>query len=146
MVSRKLVHRTNAWLIQVDFFYTYSWLNGLCFGYFQFFLSALRSIKNYVNRSLRMCPDFCPIRYKHTYSRSIKARCLLGDDGSITMHAYSSIMDGHSKHILLTYIGMIFVRYLCRLQHIGKFINYCIAVCLTFCMVLELLICSWLLV
>src|SRR5277367_3056017 len=58
MVSRKLVHRTNAWLIQVDFFYTYSWVNGLCFGYFQFFLSALRSIKNYVNPSLRYVLSF----------------------------------------------------------------------------------------
>ena len=44
-VPRKLVQRTNAWLIRVDFFYTYSWVNGLCFGYFQFFLRALRSIK-----------------------------------------------------------------------------------------------------
>src|SRR5277367_3297148 len=37
MVSRKLAQRTNAWLIRVDFFYTYSRVNGLCFGYFQIF-------------------------------------------------------------------------------------------------------------
>src|SRR5277367_3879238 len=48
MISRKLAQRTNAWLIRVDFFYKYSWVNGLCFGYFHFFLSALRSIRNYV--------------------------------------------------------------------------------------------------
>src|SRR5277367_3120507 len=37
MFSRKLAQRTNAWLIRVDFFYTHSWVNGLCFGYFQIF-------------------------------------------------------------------------------------------------------------
>src|SRR5277367_6695899 len=37
MVSRKLSQRTNARLNRVDFFYTYSWVNGLCFGYFQIF-------------------------------------------------------------------------------------------------------------
>src|SRR5277367_5356443 len=37
MASRKLVQRTNAWLIRFDFFYIYSWVNGLCFGYFQIF-------------------------------------------------------------------------------------------------------------
>src|SRR5277367_6688168 len=37
MLSRKLVQRTNASLIRFDFFYTYSWVNGLCFGYFQIF-------------------------------------------------------------------------------------------------------------
>src|SRR5258706_14996240 len=45
MVSRKLVQRTNAWLNRVEFFYTYSWVNGLCFGYFRFFLSALKKIR-----------------------------------------------------------------------------------------------------
>src|SRR5277367_5368891 len=39
MVSRKLVQRTNTWLNRVEFFYIYSWVNGLCFGYFQFFLA-----------------------------------------------------------------------------------------------------------
>src|SRR5277367_5647951 len=37
MFSRKLAQRTNAWLIRVDFLYTHSWVNGLCFGYFQIF-------------------------------------------------------------------------------------------------------------
>src|SRR5277367_13943 len=49
MVSGKLVQRTNEWLNPVEYFYTYSWINGLCFGYFKFFLSSLHSIKNYVN-------------------------------------------------------------------------------------------------
>src|SRR5277367_3269409 len=37
MVSRKLVQRTNAWLIRVEFVYTYSLVNGLCFCYFKMF-------------------------------------------------------------------------------------------------------------
>ena len=63
MVSRKLAQRTNTWLIRDDFFYTYSWVNGLCFGYFKFFLSALCSIKNYSNPFLPMNRDFLTIRY-----------------------------------------------------------------------------------
>src|SRR5277367_4955818 len=34
---RKLVQRTNTWINRVEFFYTYSRVNGLCFGYFQIF-------------------------------------------------------------------------------------------------------------
>ena len=41
-VSRKLEHRTNGWVNRVEFFYIYSLINGLCFGYFQFFLRALK--------------------------------------------------------------------------------------------------------
>src|SRR5277367_4095717 len=41
-------------LIELNFFYTYSRVNRLCFGYFHFFLSALRSIKNYVYVSTHM--------------------------------------------------------------------------------------------
>src|SRR5277367_4970377 len=52
MVSRKFVRRTNACLKRVELFYTYSCVNGLCFSYFQFFLSARRSLKNYVNSQL----------------------------------------------------------------------------------------------
>src|SRR5277367_3079308 len=37
MVSRKLAQRTNVWLDRFEFFYTYSCVNGLCFGYFQIF-------------------------------------------------------------------------------------------------------------
>src|SRR5277367_6453993 len=37
MDSRKLVQRTNTWVNRVDFFYTYSRVNRLCFGYFQMF-------------------------------------------------------------------------------------------------------------
>src|SRR5277367_6688101 len=42
-VSRKFAHRTNGWVNRVEFFYTYSLVNGLCFGYFQFFLRALKN-------------------------------------------------------------------------------------------------------
>src|SRR5277367_3661976 len=40
MISRKFVQKINALLNRIEFFYTYSWINGLCFGYFQFSLSA----------------------------------------------------------------------------------------------------------
>src|SRR5258706_11710828 len=49
MVSRKLVQRTNAWLNRVEFFYTYSWVNGLSFGYFRFFLSSLKKAKKKIS-------------------------------------------------------------------------------------------------
>src|SRR5277367_6223005 len=61
MVSRKLAQRTNAWLIGVDFFYTYSWVNGLCFGYFQIF--PKRSLFNQKLRKplFPMYPDFLTV-------------------------------------------------------------------------------------
>src|SRR5277367_5018021 len=64
MVSRNLAHRSNAWLNRVEFFYTYSWQMGYVLAIFKCFLSALRSIKNYVNPfSLCIHPDFLTIRY-----------------------------------------------------------------------------------
>ena len=42
MVSPKLVQRTNASLNLVEILYTYSWIIGLDFGYFQFFQSAFK--------------------------------------------------------------------------------------------------------
>src|SRR5277367_6746354 len=66
MVSRKLAQRTNAWLIRIEFFYTYSWVNGLCFGYFQIFPECSPSDQKLRYPLLPMYPDFLNIRYERT--------------------------------------------------------------------------------
>src|SRR5277367_3923611 len=63
MVSRKLAQRTNAWLIRVDFFSTYSHVNGLCFGYFQIFPNRSQFDQKLRQPLLPMYPDFLTIRY-----------------------------------------------------------------------------------
>src|SRR5277367_3880085 len=65
MVSRKFAQKTNSWLIRVDFFYTYSWVNGLCFGYFQI-LSKRSPFDQKLSKRyplLHMYPDFLTIRH-----------------------------------------------------------------------------------
>src|SRR5277367_6241093 len=69
MVSRKLSQRTNAWLIRVDFFYTYFWVNGLCFGYFQIFPKRSPFDQKLRYPLFTMYPDFLTIRYTAEWSK-----------------------------------------------------------------------------
>src|SRR5277367_140130 len=61
--STKLVQRTNTWLNRVEFFYTYSCINGLCFGYFQIFpeRSPFNQKLRYRYPLLPMYPHFLTI-------------------------------------------------------------------------------------
>src|SRR5277367_6533182 len=63
MVSRNLVQTTNAWLIRIEFFYTYSCVNGLCFGYFKIFPEPSPFDQKLRYPLLPMYPDFLTIRY-----------------------------------------------------------------------------------